>query len=640
MLSSLFPPRNLKFEQHQEVATLKFQLAYVGFLALAAGLYELGVCLWPKICPRIAILIPLSCSIIARTVCLCLGRWWKRMPIFQAAAFLLVLDTGLISCWRPDVFIRGLVGSWSSPFSVDTSDLAAEIKGLVQSAMSPQALMLTASNLSTVDMTSMADLSSLQVALSPQQLALKLEMMLDQWLDDSGPSETPSNSIFTFRFVVVVYLFQIMMWYNVTFVLLLRHTVPALIMSLAVMVTIVLTFGIIQARWTSILMELSLELFTMILVLATKVHVEKSQRILYTTAERTKEEAIKEQVLRQQAQSAEEEMRGNLKRQSTTGCGHPDAAVLPPDAVYSRPKRVKRPSCNSAPAAPSAIAEERTTADCLLPDSLVWVQGRPLPCKVSEVEPGQNVLCYDTISGCLAFSEVAKTQTLEGATKWVNVRLADGTALMLTADHPVHSAAPFERTVSRVARAGQLRPGVDAVTVLRMAPVPVVEVLREESKEQMGGQISRVAVTIRQPERHSIFVGAGDLHGAPMAPIAIGSADAFRNSSPARAQLQVQHTFLSVKDPDEVVPRPRSNSDPTGLKGWPVLQALPFEPLGGSCTPMKRTRVAVRSHSDSDLSSERTPGSRGVGDQSRGQQPSIPSSKRPALRSAQMSRAS
>ena len=63
---------------------------------VAGGLYQLGVQLWPTNCPQIAILIPIAISIVVRLALLCLGRWWRRMPVMQAESLHCVLGFGML----------------------------------------------------------------------------------------------------------------------------------------------------------------------------------------------------------------------------------------------------------------------------------------------------------------------------------------------------------------------------------------------------------------------------------------------------------------------------------------------------------------------------------------------------------------
>ncbi|CAE8593577.1 unnamed protein product, partial [Polarella glacialis] len=197
------------------------------------------------------------------------------------------------------------------------------------------------------------------------------------------------------------------------------------------------------------------------------------------------------------------------------------------------------------------------TGDCLPPDTQVWLQGCPFPQQVSQVKAGQQVLCHDLMTGTLKYTEVRSAETLVGDVAWVTVSMEDGTEMMMTANHPLTPLSRNEDCTNvrslverRVVRAADLDMEADHLAVLKLVPVRVVSVVSSvplvngQPLEDQAAQ-NRVALTLRQPERNSIFVaapGATDMHG-----IAVGSADLHAGSC-YEMRLQLRNTFLDATD--------------------------------------------------------------------------------------------
>jgi len=234
------------------------------------------------------------------------------------------------------------------------------------------------------------------------------------------------------------------------------------------------------------------------------------------------------------------------------------------------PQAQRAPSCFSAP---PVIVHPRASrhkpcdgkdGDCLPPDAVVWIEGQSVPAKVADVGSGSRVLCYDHLSGGLKYSEVVDVATHDASTSdWVVVKLEDGTELKMTADHPVYPQAPGlvgERSGIPV-KAGDLQASAHSLEVLRLVAIPVreVQVISRTSGGEEGGGAGgslapseRVSLSVRQPERHSVFVSSGPSGKGSMA-----VASASVNVEGATNQRQVKNTFIEgLEDQEITAPAP------------------------------------------------------------------------------------
>eukprot|EP00971_Amphidinium_carterae_P042568 837079-Amphidinium_carterae.1 len=92
----------------------------------------------------------------------------------------------------------------------------------------------------------------------------------------------------------------------------------------------------------------------------------------------------------------------------------------------------------------------------------VWVEGQAMPRPTCTVCAGDRVLCYDSLSLVPKFVEVLACDTIVGEAAWVVVKLADGTSVTLTADHPTQPQRPLEDLpLSNHVPAVDLRAGSD-----------------------------------------------------------------------------------------------------------------------------------------------------------------------------------
>jgi len=141
----------------------------------------------------------------------------------------------------------------------------------------------------------------------------------------------------------------------------------------------------------------------------------------------------------------------------------------------------------------------------------------------------------------LKHAEVTHVKTLTGHTEWVTVTLQDNTQLTVTANHPMKpvssSADGLLHDVDSVF-AKDLQPGSHHLMALRVVPVTVTDVQPSDCKDP------RVAVNVRQPERHAIFVvGGGQAAVGALQSMGVESA------TPAKPLLQrVKQTFVEVVD--------------------------------------------------------------------------------------------
>lgn len=622
------------FEKAAAQSSLRFQLGHIILQVLGVGLYQLGARVAPNSCPRIGMLFPCAISIAVRSTALALGRWWRRMPILPVAAAMLVLDMALVTTWRPDVEVAGM-WDWDPNSSTQSNAMMAHVLN--------ETILESLSHFNNS--------SSIEYSDGPEHVHAHLQALQEtleeaQWGADQTVDVIINNAelLYGFRLVIVFYAFQLLLWYNVTFVLVLRHTLPAIVLGIAGAAAVYLTFlkdrdkdDSVQNSWTSaFVVELVLMIFTASLALSAKVHIERSQHSLLLALEQKTKEAIQEKVLRFQAEFVEEQTRAELNSYMWEGSiaegSEVDSAIVPADRSPATKKRRAPASFTSAPPAMlsflsgAAADSDKTKGDCLPNDALVWIEGAALPTKVHEALAGQSVLCYDNVARCLKYTKVTGVDVISGQTHWVKVSLVDGTALTMTADHPIkcHDRKAGTRgrspcTSTRSIRAADLEPGVDAVPVLRLVPVTVDNVAEASPGENVSEE-RRIALKVRQPERYSVFVAAPGESGSAST-MAVGSADAERPEHRRRQnELRVRHTFIDLQD-DAFSSTYRCHSAPGRISMWSTLSEKDDEesaPSPCASSPRlhhhhrKRTSHTLpRSLSDSDLSSERTPESLG-----------------------------
>jgi len=154
--------------------------------------------------------------------------------------------------------------------------------------------------------------------------------------------------------------------------------------------------------------------------------------------------------------------------------------------------------------------------DCLPADAVAWVENRPLPQSLSEIQRGQKVLCYDHIGQSARYVAVMDVSIETAAANWVNVELEDGSTLAMTEDHPCHKGT------RDIVLARDLEPGCDTLMVLKMVPVKVRAVSAVKPNSFDEEPRTRVSLNLTQPDRHSLFVAAA----GQVPTMAVGSCDA------------------------------------------------------------------------------------------------------------------
>jgi len=303
--------------------------------------------------------------------------------------------------------------------------------------------------------------------------------------------------------------------------------------------------------------ESALLFFSAAVAVTSKGKLEKAQRIEFKLSEEKRAEMIKERVRRYEAEFAKEQVGGAPTLMWQVQPVEPSIAETHISAATSYVSRAAA-SVRSAPATmhTGAIMKHmRRSGECLPPDAVVWVEGQAMPRPTCTVRAGDKVLCYDSLSLAPKFVEVLACDTIVGEAAWVAVKLADGTSVTLTADHPTQPQRPLEDLpASNHVPAADLRAGSDKLMVLKMLPVPVKSVLPVQQQGDGASVHRRVALTLQQPERHEVFVApCGGIPGQDMATIAVGSADIAAPSRKCQAAdkglgITVKRTFIDVED--------------------------------------------------------------------------------------------
>lgn len=559
----LSPPP--EFEKAFASSALKFQLGYI--LMQVVGAASLEIYFNQKEYPDAGLLVPLAINVGVRLLVLCCCRFCRRLPLLQVATLLTILDALLIASWTPN----GIWSHWSLHVPHKDQKL-------------PRMTSLPPLGLRDQQMSPMTSLPPPGTGGLP--------------LATNGQAAGGYQSV---AVVGTIYAYQFSIWYSVMFLLTFRFALVGMTCYL-----LVGTLVPVMLKTTGAMDDFvgACEAITILLVICVKVQLELLQRTHLKNLEEKTKEALNEKVLRFQAEFAQEQTQSELRAPEGFSESELQLQQTCPAAGWACKSRPQAPSLRSAPPALLSFVrgaelrlQEHREEECLAPDSLVWVEGSVLPTKVQEVQPDQRVLCYDNISGYLKYAQVSGVQTITGDAEWVSVALADGTALTMTADHPVqhHAAAGLNsRSYQGLKRAGDLKPGQDAVTILRMVPMPVLRVSPFlPPASGVSSQRSRVALSERQPDRHSVFVAAsGDGMAGKMA---VGSANANYTPSShlACGPMKERWTFLTFEDLEER-PGRRAHSAPPSLR--PPGSEAEEAPSG----------TLKRSSSLSDLSSERS----------------------------------
>jgi hypothetical protein len=170
---------------------------------------------------------------------------------------------------------------------------------------------------------------------------------------------------------------------------------------------------------------------------------------------------------------------------------------------------------------------------------------------------------------------VASAETNQAAPNdWLVVILEDGTELEMTNEHPIFPLTndDFHQNAGLPVRAADLKPRYHCLEVLKKVPV-VVQDVKALVVDTTSGECSRdaplerVAVSVHQADRHSIFVASA----AGRASVAVASASV----APDQASLQhllVKNTFIDGFNEEEYgnAGTARSSSAP------PIVQRSEF----------------------------------------------------------------
>ncbi|CAK0843371.1 unnamed protein product [Prorocentrum cordatum] len=395
----------------------------------------------------------------------------------------------------------------------------------------------------------------------------------------------------------LLHAFLLYVWlsYMTHFVLLARQAMLALLLGTSAFAGLLLAARSVSESWGQPqdaqreCAEIFLFAVGMVIQVAAKFRAERSSRQFFEHLVESKEDVVRQKVLRCQAEFQFESLRQASQAPPTTGSivdslSHFSQRLNPlrdgPRAPSSRKsaRSSLNPSVKSAPAAmlpsaPKVCADAAALqddgcpedgVDCFPPSATVWVSGEAEPVPVGRLVPGQLVLCFDSLGGTVKYAKVSEAHAGSEAIDWVEVSLSDGTALTMTADHPVQAVErSWLRLKDTPVPAAALEPFRDYIMVHRVATMPVA-VCSVKRKQAKGELRERVSVSVHQPDRYSILVMAGGT-GTNVASMAVGSTNM---TGMRRLQDQVKNTFVHVS-PNGVPSKPRAVSEPRArARSW------------------------------------------------------------------------
>ncbi|CAL1158341.1 unnamed protein product [Cladocopium goreaui] len=240
------------------------------------------------------------------------------------------------------------------------------------------------------------------------------------------------------------------------------------------------------------------------------------------------------------------------------------------------------PSTQSAPA-PERLAQgtrgDCDRCDCLPMNAKVYLEGRPAAVPASQLEVGDRLLCYDHLAGSIRFVDVNDCGVVSGECQWSHITMADGTALSVTAEHPVRvvgevdaDRGAFGLGGGQVVHAGELRPSKDMLKILRLGAVPVQTIQLQQSEEPRVRVNLHQCVTEQNEQIAAIVLDA--FAGVEMTAVAVESSDALQGRG--QADLQVQNTFIAGFGEDIIQVPPKPLSAPGAVTGGALrLHTLP-----------------------------------------------------------------
>jgi len=220
--------------------------------------------------------------------------------------------------------------------------------------------------------------------------------------------------------------------------------------------------------------------------------------------------------------------------------------------------------------------------DCLQEDDTVWTTDAQHPIPVKQLLQGQQVLCYDHLSKGLKHAKVLNVVATGGMVQWATVKLVDGTAIRVTADHPFLTEG-CSKTDSLVGcsavRASDLKPHHDQVLVMKLVPIDV-ESINLDSLEDLKEQ-TRISIDIQHPARHSIFVSRSG-QSATEYTMAVGASNL--DVEAPEYTIRGGNTFLNLHLEQPVLRR--TNSSPSRLQST-ATTTTSTAPTGRSPLPNK-----------------------------------------------------
>eukprot|EP00747_Dinoflagellata_sp_TGD_P149449 gnl/TRDRNA2_/TRDRNA2_177012_c0_seq9.p1 gnl/TRDRNA2_/TRDRNA2_177012_c0~~gnl/TRDRNA2_/TRDRNA2_177012_c0_seq9.p1 ORF type:complete len:714 (+),score=50.79 gnl/TRDRNA2_/TRDRNA2_177012_c0_seq9:311-2143(+) len=394
---------------------------------------------------------------------------------------------------------------------------------------------------------------------------------------------------------------------------------------------------------------------SLFLNLCAKYTMESSQRSLFFILEKQSREVLNEKIMRCEAEFKSENLLNRIGTHDNCRdeglsyfCSESEAlcAEGPTQALGGVAPRLSKAgprSFRSLPAIPcitdsqsasfspghSSRLDDCECGDCLPADTLVWVEGSPMPEPLHSVSPGKRLLCYDILGESLKYASATEVHpAINSEAACMTVVLDDGSKLQVTSDHPflvqsskdkpsdkIDSASaqlPSENSVGwhRVC-ASDLQEGRDKIQVLKTMPVGVRRVKRVEMSEASGNgagsgeQVPLFTVTVQQPERHLIFVSTeGQL--TPSSAIAVGSCNLKMPYGLTSGQgLSVKNTFLNVgPEHSRCHKYRRSNSAPPTVCNYHSSESSPLDakPPSGSGPSVSSMRSPLQSISNSTSS--------------------------------------
>eukprot|EP00931_Biecheleriopsis_adriatica_P055788 TRINITY_DN33057_c0_g1_i1.p1 TRINITY_DN33057_c0_g1~~TRINITY_DN33057_c0_g1_i1.p1 ORF type:complete len:652 (+),score=92.01 TRINITY_DN33057_c0_g1_i1:41-1996(+) len=270
----------------------------------------------------------------------------------------------------------------------------------------------------------------------------------------------------------------------------------------------------LQVRFRTALNECIVLLTAAAIFAVSRYSMERAQSRLFRALAHNKTEAISEKVKRCEVEfQAEKIVLTEVKVQdapeqegSSAWCR---SAVTAPACVQCHLKR------------DNAVGEICACGDCLPEHTLLHVQGSPLPKKLSDIDAGSQVLCYDRLMRVPHYVPITFVGEPEAAagTRWVEIEFENGETLNVTEDHPIPCSDAG--STCKVVPARELQAGVQSMVRMTMQSnlVKSIAVLGESHTRS-------IACSVLSPERNDLLVDTGAKNAAQGGSlVAVGSAD-------------------------------------------------------------------------------------------------------------------